>query len=338
MVVLGAGFDPRSVVVPRLLSPSMGDRLYALVVREERGIGAELLRTIADENEAEIIRLIPQATTMTADIFAADGAVIAGQRIVWALQSNVLPAGLTDIVLDTSALSSGVAFPAAAYLLALCEAAGSALNFHLMIALSPELDARIVGERAEKTSIAKGYDGNYGKTGDDQVASMWLPQLGQRSNSALSMLNMDQDYYKICPILPFPARNPRRSDDLIREYVWNFFRHGTSDQESLFRLRAESRGHVPDPFDPEEALRKDCPRILHTTDRGISSREQSHGGRRDDGGAGARLDGEIRRGAALRNRARSRRCAFERHAGSLVHVWLHGYVYDPLNVSRVVRH
>ena len=273
----------------------MGDRLHALVVREERGVAAEPLRAAADGNQTKILRLIPEAKIALVDVFAADGAVIAGQRIVQALREKGPPEGLTDIVLDTSALSIGVPFPAAAYLLALCETQGSAISCHLMIASNPELDARIVGETAEKTSIAKGYDGNYGKTGDDRVASMWLPQLGHRRNGALSMLNADQDYYKICPILPFPARDSRRPDDLIREYVAELFQTwNVGPRGPHIRVRAESGGHVQDPIRPEKALRKDCQGILYTTNRGFTAREQSHGGWGDDGRVGARLDGEIR--------------------------------------------
>ena len=338
LVVLGAGFDPRSAKIPELLSRVMGDRLHALMVREERGVAAERLQAAADRNETEILRLIPEAEIVVVDVFAADGAVIVGQRIVRALQENVLPEGLTDIVLDTSALSTGVAFPAAAYLLALCEAPGSAINCHLMIASNPELDARIVGETAEKTTIAKGYDGNYGKTGDDRVASMWLPQLGHRSNGALSRLNADQDYYKICPVLPFPARDPRRPDELIREYVAELFQAWNVGPRDL--IFASERNPV-DMYRTLSVLKKRyektvsgfyTPQIVVSP---LGSKVMA---------AGAMM-AAIEHGLTVKYVEAMRYEIEPFPVGSsssdaqdlLVHVWLHGYVYNALSIPRVER-
>jgi hypothetical protein len=219
LLVAGAGFDPRSVKVAAMMSGAMGGRLSAFVIREERGNPDTTLLRRADQSEAVLRRLIADIQVAPIDVFASDGAVIAGQRIVQALQKVSFPSQLTDIVIDVSAMSIGVSYPASAFLLQLCEKMGQKVNFHLMIASDPELDARIYGEPAERISIVKGYDGNYGQTGDDPVAAIWLPQLSHRCGTALTKLSVDDEYYNICPILPFPSRDPRRVDDLLNEYV-----------------------------------------------------------------------------------------------------------------------
>ena len=336
LVVSGAGFDPRSVEVPKLLSGVMNERVFALVIREERGVASDALRSAANSNEVQIRRLIPGARTVAVDIFAADGAVIGGQRIVRALQEAELPDGLTDVVLDTSALSIGVAFPAAAYLLGKCEERGSGLNCHLMIASNPELDARIVGETTDKTSIAKGFDGNYGKTGDDQVASMWLPQLGHRGNGALAVLNADQEYFKVCPILPFPARNPRRPDDLIREYVPELFQSWNVGPRDL--IFASERN----PVDMYRTLSVLKTRYEKTV-RGFYTPQiviSPHGSKVMAAGA---MMAALEHGLTVKY-VEALRYEVEPSPASpgsgdfrdlLVHVWLHGYVYDALSDSGV---
>jgi hypothetical protein len=127
------------------------------------------------------------------------------------------PEKLTDIVLDMSALSMGVGFPTARMLIERCEADPS-LNLHIMIASNPELDDRIVGEPAPVAQPVRGFSGPspFQKL---PVARIWLPQLGRGRVETLRKIRAThQDVYKVCPVLPFPARNPRRGDELLAEY------------------------------------------------------------------------------------------------------------------------
>src|SRR3546814_2654253 len=51
------------------------------------------------------------------------------------------------------------------------------------------------------------------------LAQVWIPQLAHGRSLALTQIGAAiQRRYKICPLLPFPARNPRRADDLLAEY------------------------------------------------------------------------------------------------------------------------
>lgn len=218
LLVAGAGFDPRARLVAEKLAAAMGDRLSAFLVREERGNQAASLQTAADTNEAELKNLIPNASVVHLPIFADDGAPVGGSRIGEALREFRWPKDVTDIVLDMSALSIGVGFPAARYLLESCEAMRD-LSFHLMITSNPELDAGIFGEPADRVMNVRGFAGNVDTGSDAQVARIWLPQLAHRQNSTLAKIRAANDaVYKVCPILPFPARNPRRADELIEEF------------------------------------------------------------------------------------------------------------------------
>ncbi len=51
------------------------------------------------------------------------------------------------------------------------------------------------------------------------VARIWLPQLGRGRVETLRKIRATHDnVYKVCPVVPFPARNPRRADELLSEY------------------------------------------------------------------------------------------------------------------------
>lgn len=218
LVIAGAGFDPRARLVAEKLSKAMGDRLCGLFVREERGDPALNLKDLADKNERVLRAIVRHSEVKKVEIFSPDdGAAVGGQRMISMLRDYDWPENITDIVLDMSALSMGIGFPTARMLIEKCEADPS-LNLHIMIASNPELDDRIIGEPAPVAQAVRGFAGptSYQTL---PVARIWLPQLGRGRVETLRKIRAThQDVYKICPVLPFPARNPRRGDELLAEY------------------------------------------------------------------------------------------------------------------------
>ncbi|WP_375455978.1 hypothetical protein [uncultured Methylobacterium sp.] len=217
LLVAGAGFDPRAALVPTLLAKALGSRLEAVLIREERSDPGLDLRTTADENEARLRDLVSSAKIVEIAIFAEDGAPVGAARASEVFRALDVAQNTTDVVLDMSAVSLGIAFPVAKLLLDACERR-SDLNFHLFVASNPELDETIVGEPADRAMSVRGYAGDT-PLGDDTVARIWLPQLARCGAAALDRIQASlQAVYKVCPMLPFPARNPRRADDLIAEF------------------------------------------------------------------------------------------------------------------------
>ncbi|PJN93931.1 hypothetical protein CNY89_17505, partial [Amaricoccus sp. HAR-UPW-R2A-40] len=107
LLVAAAGFDPRSQVVARMLAETLGDRLCALFIREERGRPAANLVADADTNEAALAAIVPNCWVERIDIFGDDGAAIGGSRVAAMLSGTEIDPAITDIVLDMSALSIG---------------------------------------------------------------------------------------------------------------------------------------------------------------------------------------------------------------------------------------
>ena len=220
LLVAAAGFDPRSQRVPSLLASSLGSRLSAIFIREERGQPEPELELLekADANEAALLAIVPNARVESIDVFGDDGAAVGGPRIAALLNSINIDEDITDVVLDLSALSIGIGFPAAKILLADCEEAEKRA-FHLLIVSNPELDDRIKSEPAESAMSVKGFAGTEHLEGTLNVARIWLPQLAEGRKRALTSIGAAvRDCYKIYPVLPFPARDPRRADALIGEF------------------------------------------------------------------------------------------------------------------------
>lgn len=218
VLVGGAGFDPRARRIPELLNTALRTRLHAFLVREERGNPAANLQAAADANEAELRSKIGSCTVAKIPIFAEDdNAPVGGTRLVAALKKYTMPPDLTDIVLDMSALSIGVAFPAARILLDHSEKHPE-ISFHVMVTSNPDLDTRISGEPDDRVVSVRGYAGTL-PLGDFPTARIWLPQLARGRGGALDRIRGSlDDVYGTCPMLPFPAANPRRADELITEF------------------------------------------------------------------------------------------------------------------------
>lgn len=219
LLVAGAGFDPRAKRIARKLTAAMGKRVHGLFIREDRGDRAVALQSLADENEKELRRVVANVTIAHVQIFSADdGAPVGGHGIRTALETYQWPEGITDIVLDMSALSTGVGFPLARLLLEYAEAR-TTVSLHLMVVSNPELDDRIVGEPSAQVQFVRGYSGPSGSYDALPVARIWLPQLGRGRVETLRRIRNSLDsLYKVCPVMPFPARNPRRADELLAEY------------------------------------------------------------------------------------------------------------------------
>lgn len=218
LLVAAAGFDPRSRVIARMLAGTLGDRLEALFIREERGKPDADLVKEADANEAALAAIVPKYQVERVDIFGDDGAAIGGSNVVATLSKFEVDPAITDVVLDMSALSIGIGFPAAKLLLGDCEASGGRA-FHILVVSNPELDDRISSEPAERAMPVRGFSGLGGLSQTLDQARIWIPQLVKGRKAALTNISLSVgECYKICPVLPFPARDPRRADALIGEY------------------------------------------------------------------------------------------------------------------------
>lgn len=218
LLVAAAGFDPRSRRVAQMLADTLGDRLSALFIREDRPAPSAALVKQADENEQVLRSIVPRSEILHVEIFADDNAPIAGFRTQKALAANPVADDVTDVVLDMSALSIGVGYPAARMLLEDCEEAADRA-FHVMIVSNPELDDRISSVPWSRPGPVRGFAPPLGEDEGQDLAQIWIPQLARGRTGSLTQIGVSIGRcYKICPLLPFPSRNPRRSDDLLAEY------------------------------------------------------------------------------------------------------------------------
>jgi len=220
LLIAGAGFDPRSTAVADMLATS-GASVRAIFFQENRPQPSQNLIARATSNIAALSGSLTDNLVLQVDIFGTDGAVVGGRNVVNLLRKQVLN-DASDIVIDISALSVGTSFPIIRYLVELLISSGSTQNLHIFVAHDPTLDAAIQSIPGDAPGYVHGFKGGSTLDGLASAAKLWLPQLAAGRRGALNRLHDFVGPHDTCPILPFPASDPRLGDKLAEEFLMEF--------------------------------------------------------------------------------------------------------------------
>lgn len=217
VLIAGAGFDPRSTAVATRLAAA-GVPIRALLIQENRPNAAQELFDRASANTGAMLAAIADRELVPIDIFGGDGAVTGGRNVVTLLGRQNFE-GVTDVVIDISALSVGTSFPIIRYFVERVERRRGPPNIHVFVAHDPKLDADIRSIPSDAPGHVHGFKGGSTLDASATAAKLWLPQLTAGRRSALGRLYDFVSPHDTCPILPFPASNPRLGDALAEEYI-----------------------------------------------------------------------------------------------------------------------
>ena len=213
----GAGFDPRSTAVGAKLATTCF-AVRAILFREIRPRSEEELIKRADANIDALTAAMVNHSLIPVNIFETDGAVVGGRNIVNLLAQQDFK-GITDVIVDTSALSVGTSFPLIRYLVERIEVGKGPYNLHLFVSHDPKLDAAIQSVPSDAPGYVHGFQGGSKLDSYALAAKLWLPQIATGCKSALDRLHGFVEPHDTCPILPFPASDPRLGDKLAEEFL-----------------------------------------------------------------------------------------------------------------------
>lgn len=216
VLIAGDGFDPRATSIAKLLKKYCKPPADGIFIKEERPGPDPQLIIKAAENLEELKPCVADAKIIDVDVFAPDGAVVGGRALLQKLESLQLDA-YTDIVIDVSALSVGISFPLVRYALEYADTQNK--NLHLMVCDLPSLDHSIVPQLADRAAVVHGFQRVNALYSNLPEAKLWLPQLAPGANQALQRIFDEVQPNDTCPIVPFPARDPRLADRLFAEYL-----------------------------------------------------------------------------------------------------------------------
>lgn len=132
----------------------------------------------------------------------------------------------SDIIVDISALPRGVYFSLVGKLLTLIDTfcTDFSINLFVIVAENASID-NLIQENSidEDLNYLFGFGGGIDMEADSQKPLIWFPILGENKHSHIKkafskITEVKNRLYEICPTLPFPSKNPRRSDKILIEY------------------------------------------------------------------------------------------------------------------------
>ena len=217
LLVAGAGFDPRSCAVAARLS-KVATCVRALLIREQRPNPPQDQSDRAVENTDSLLATLADRQVVPVEIFGPDGAVVGGRNIIKVLSQQDL-GSVTDVIVDISALSAGMSFPIVRYFVERIDHGNEAVNLHVFVVHDPHLDADIRSIASDAPGYVHGFKGRSTLSDMADAAKLWLPQLATGRRPALGRLYDFVEPHDTCPILPFPANDPRLGDVLAEEYL-----------------------------------------------------------------------------------------------------------------------
>ena len=217
LLVGGAGFDPRACAVAARLAET-GASARALLLKEERPDPPQAQVNRAAANTTALAAALAERKVEPVHIFGPDGAVVGGRNVINVVSREGLE-GVTDVVVDISALSVGTSFPIIRYFFERIVRGKEPANLHLFVAHDPRLDTDIRSKPSDTPGYVHGFKGRSTLFDMADAARLWLPQLATGRHRALTELHDFVDPHDTCPILPFPASDPRLGDVLTEEYL-----------------------------------------------------------------------------------------------------------------------
>ena len=228
LFVVGRGFDPRAslgLLRVRAAAPKCPIDVIALDYIDDFSSGSQDHRAAADQNWTtitETISRIGTATTRTINFRSDDGRRVAARNAANIFQDQTELSKYTDIVVDISAMPRVVYFPLIGRLLFFHDAiaeTGPAPNIHIVVSEDPHLDTNIREHGVDETAAyLHPFEGPFIQEAKGGQPAIWIPVLGERRTVQFERIHELLKPQELCPILPSPARDPRRGDNIVMEY------------------------------------------------------------------------------------------------------------------------
>ena len=252
LFVLGRGFDPRALKAIRQIS-GLGALLRVWLLAFESGQeDSPRRRELTVRNREALTDLVGEENIvqLPVSIGMAGHANATSRSTRSAISRQGTTATVDDVVVDISAMPRVVALSAIAKLMHDQDAAGASrksTNLHVVAAESVRTDLDARGSLMDDVTSLVGFSGRLNEESTEHVPRVWFPVLGERQQERLQLIQSHLNPDEICPVVPFPSRDPRRGDQIIAEHIDLLFEDFRVEPSNI--LRASE-------FNPFEAYRQ----------------------------------------------------------------------------------
>lgn len=232
LFILGHGFDPRMCDAIRVIMSTGGDGIrdcIALEYDEGAESPSKRYKKLIEENWCVLTDLIKKSgrgkiTTHKIQMWSPEKRRVGSLSAARVFDSLDVFSPYTDIIIDVSAMPRSIYFPLIHKILLLIDKVKESdedlyiPNLHVVVSEDYVLDGLICEEGIEdNASYLHGF-GAIDLESNEGMPKVWIPVLGEGKSAHLELIRDLVKPEEICPLLPFPSMDPRRGDNLIRDY------------------------------------------------------------------------------------------------------------------------
>lgn len=235
LFILGKGFDVRmNIAISKLLEASSNIDIQCLLIEFDEGDGSHshIYKPLVDENLTELTSVLESKRITKKKISLLGGNGRNKRRIGDKQSSTIIKnyndiSSFTDIIIDISALPRGVYSSLIGKILTVIESkdqSANPINFFIAVAENAEIDMKIQEYGSDSDlNYLYGFGGGIELSAEIEEPLIWFPILGENKvehfkKAFAHIIRSQSRPYEICPILPFPSKDLRRSDSLLIEY------------------------------------------------------------------------------------------------------------------------
>jgi hypothetical protein len=247
LFILGKGFDVRmNIGIQELIQSCPIIKLECWLIEFDEGAGSNSTKYLkyVQENEKELTTCLAGRQITIKKISLWNSKVkgkrkrIGDRQAAQILESYEQVKSFTDIIIDISALPRGIYFSLIGKFLAFIDiyARDKKPNLFVVVSENAQIDSKIKEKGIdEDVGYLHGFGGTLELTSESEEPVIWFPILGEDKAEHLDKAYTHIRPNEICPVLPFPSKNPRRSDALIKEYYqWLFDRLNIESQNIMY--------------------------------------------------------------------------------------------------------
>ena len=226
LFICGAGFDPRALAAVTTLVEAEVDIVECRLIEFGSGSGLPAKEDLARaERQRSQLKKMFAGNSLKPIVITTrnpEGHSTGGINISAEFREAQSYVGYTDVVVDITALPAELYFPLIGTLLTIWKSGNVKSlglgNLHTIVCDNPQVDSMILPEGGDKAELMYGFTGTVHRASIGDPIPIWAPVLGENQGEHLQKISEYHRPQVVAPVLPFPARAPRRCDDLLLEY------------------------------------------------------------------------------------------------------------------------
>ena len=252
LFVLGRGFDSRALKALRRICALDALPKVWLLAFDNGQSESQLTSELTVANRQALAELVGPANIveLPVNIGMTSHPNATSRCTRNAISKQGTAATADDVVIDISAMPRVVALSAIAQLIHDQDRdalGGKISNLHVVAAESVRTDLEATGSLMDEVTSIGGFSGRLNEETTEHVPRVWFPVLGERQRERLLLIRSHLNPDEICPVVPFPSRDPRRGDQILAENIDLLFEDFRVEPSNI--LRASE-------FNPFEAYRQ----------------------------------------------------------------------------------